>query len=80
MNEMRCECITVKAKMMLTDAVANKKDILELQVRSYDVNISQKNNIIDLKNRIDEYNNLQKEISNITIYKSDNISPGIRQI
>lgn len=80
MNEMRCECITVKAKMMLTDAVANKKDVLELQVRSYDVNISQKNNIIDLKNRIDEYNNLQKEINNITICKSDSINPGIRQI
>ena len=66
--------------MMLTDAIANKKDLLELQVRSYDVNISQKSNMIDLKNRIDEYNNLQKEISNIIICKSDSINPGIRQI
>jgi len=75
-----CECVSRGAKDMLKDAIVSKRFSLENERRELLNDKSQENTVLNLKQRIDEYDTLFQDINALRVCDYEYINPAVRNI
>ena len=75
-----CECVSYGVKDMLKDAIVSKRFSLENERRELLNDKSQENTVLNLKQRIDEYDTLFQDVNALPVCDYEYINPAVRNI